>query len=248
MIYADVYYAKAEPAETYLIRAAASGRIVYANLKSEGKLAGNNILIQIDDTLNSQQLGIYEKTLETINARIKSLESVMRLEQDNYERIKDLRTKPKIEKDREQIEYLNAQIQMLGAKEQALGIQNQIAVEREQIRHKAVRAKDLYVYRMYVKQGDVVNVGSELMEVMDISRAKLTLYLSREDAESLAKKQILMDDTPTEYGFSSIQKVADSTNISSYEAKLLIASPDIFSKLIKIELKDKESHGLQTAR
>jgi hypothetical protein len=88
-----------------------------------------------------------------------------------------------------------------------------------------------------VKKGDYVNFGTLLMDVDDISKAKLTVYLSYEDMINLDKKSIYINDKKSDLKFHKVWRVADTTNISSYKAELYIPAPKVFSRVVKIELK-----------
>jgi hypothetical protein len=71
----------------------------------------------------------------------------------------------------------------------------------------------------------------------DLSRAKLTIYLSSDELKNLKSKKIYLDGKVTNLKFNKIWRVADSKNISSYKAEIVLKPIANFSKLIKVEVK-----------
>jgi len=52
------------------------------------------------------------------------------------------------------------------------------------------------------------------------------------------QKSVYIDGKKTSYKISRLLNIADSKNISKYMAQIIIKSPKIFSKLVKVELKN----------
>jgi hypothetical protein len=92
---------------------------------------------------------------------------------------------------------------------------------------------------MLVKSGQVVGVSTPLAKVADVSKAKLTIYLDESDAINAQKKVIYIDGQKSSNKISRLLNIADSKNISKYMAQVIIDSPELFSKLVKLELKDE---------
>ena len=85
--------------------------------------------------------------------------------------------------------------------------------------------------------GQVVTPSTPLATVADVSKAILTIYLDEADALDAHQSDVYIDDKKTEYKISRLLNIADSKNISKYKAQIIIKSPKLFSKLVKIELK-----------
>ena len=65
-IFASEYYAKLEPIESYQIKSAVSGKVIYSNSKIEGLKANNSTIIEIDSMgaeRRSMVMKLEEKTL-----------------------------------------------------------------------------------------------------------------------------------------------------------------------------------------
>lgn len=251
---ASIYYAKVEPRDTYSIKATASGEVVSLHQDSEGKISSGGVLIQLDDILNKKELvssnlklKSLNTTLELTQKNIKNLKEVEKIRENNYQRIKDLKTKSRVEKDNDLINFLNAGNQVLTLETSAQNLlvtiadlEYKIAVLEDTIRNKAVKIKNGFlIYKTYVNVGDYVNVGAQLVDAYDVSKAKLTLFVSKEDVALAQNGVVYVNDQPSAYTVSKIWKVVDTQNISSYRTEIVIKAPERFSELLKIEFKEK---------
>jgi len=76
-----------------------------------------------------------------------------------------------------------------------------------------------------------------LVTLQDISKSKLTLFLSDEELENIDSKKIYINGKETSLKLNKIWRVADSQNISLYKAEIIMQPQGIFSKLVKVEVK-----------
>ncbi|WP_200762237.1 hypothetical protein [Nitrosophilus alvini] len=245
------HIARIEPYEIYSFKSAVSGKVVFANIDKEGSVATKEAIIKIDSYLDKEQLKKSLnrfKNLEKIyktNVEIeKNLEKLAKIKKSNFERIKDLKTKSKFEKDLKLAEYIAADNQLLSQREKIENLKNQIddvlyQIEqlKDSISKKNVTAEGLYIYKIYVKKNDFVNPGAKLFDAADISKGKIIIYLSAEELENIENKKIYINGKETNYKISKIWRVADNVHISAYRAEIVVATPEVFSVLAKVELK-----------
>ncbi|WP_024955630.1 hypothetical protein [Sulfurospirillum arcachonense] len=251
---ASIYYAKVDPYETYSVKASASGEVTSLYKEAEGKVSNGGVLIQIDDFLNKKELissqtklESLKRTLELTKQNIENSKEVERIRKDTYERIKNLKTKSKTNKDAELINLINANNQVLSLentlenlKVSISDLEYKIATLQDTINKKSVKIKSGFlIYKTYVDEGDYVNVGASLVDAYDISKGKLTIYLSKEDVANAKSSVIYINDKPTTLKADKIWKVVDTENISSYKTEIIIPAPKRFSELLKIEFKAK---------
>ena len=251
---ASIYYAKVEPYDSFTIKAAASGQVVSVFKEAEGKISNGGVLIQQDDFLNKKELvssqsklQSLKKTLQLTKENLKNSQKVEQIRKDNYSRIKNLKTKSKTSKDAELISMISASNQVLGLenslenlKVSITDLEYRIATLKDTIEKKSIKiSKSFLIYKIYASEGDFVNMGTQLVEAYDVSKGKLTIFLSKEDVAKTKSSVIYVNDKPTKLQFDKIWKVADTQNISSYRAEIIIPAPKMFSKLLKIELKGK---------
>ena len=113
-----------------------------------------------------------------------------------------------------------------------------IAQLKDSIEKKSIFIKDKFIYSFLIHKGDFARVGSPLVEVMDMSQAKLVLFLEPEEMKNIDSKLVYIEDKKTDYKINKVWSVADKKFISSYRAEIYIPSSDIvFSKLLKVEIK-----------
>ena len=109
---------------------------------------------------------------------------------------------------------------------------------KESISKKSIWLKNRLLYKILVHKGDFVNMGTPLAEIKDLTKAKLIIFLEKDELQSIESKIIYIDDKKTDYKISKIWSVADNKFISSYRAEIIIKNPkEYFSKLVKVELK-----------
>ena len=82
-------------------------------------------------------------------------------------------------------------------------------------------------------------MAANVAKIADTSKGKLVIYLDPEDIEGIETKRIYLDGVKTSYKVERLLKIADSKNISKYRAEILVKAPELFSKLLKVELRDE---------
>ena len=252
-LFAKVYYAKVEPFELRNISSNVSGLVLYADEGLVGKKLSNKPYIKIDSILNIQELGYvqekikYTRNTVQVNEKILlNLTDLLERKRDNYEKVSALKFKSKVEKDREFNDLISSENLYLGTKKEIQNLKIQItdlklreAQLKRNINDKNLVAPNFILYEMLVKPGKVVSMGTPLATVADISNAKLTIYLDEVDVKNSNNKIIYIDGKKTNYKVSRMLNIADSKNISKYMAQIIIKSPKLFSKLVKVELRDE---------
>ncbi len=209
LLLAGEYYGKVEPFKQYTITSKTSGRVVFVNDDIKGKIAGDDVIVKIDDEVSKID---YEAAKE-----------IYEIKKSQYDRIKDLRTKTKSEKDVEKVNYLNAKDAYTAAQDSYFS--------------KTLRAKGLYVYSILVEKWGYVTPGTQLFEAYDISKSRITVYLTREDLEGIENKSIIVNGKEGEYKIDRVFKVADKQFVSSYKLELVGPSAQRFSDIVKVEIK-----------
>ena len=249
---AEVHYAKVEPYNSVVLKSSVRGLVRNVILEEEGHLVRNKQIISLDDTLDkinlnsSKQSLILVKEMLSINKQVaKNLHNSFKRKESYYHRINRLSTASKTQKDNAYSGFVSTKTQYLGTKEKIVNLNKQIldmkykiSQLKDTISKKSIILDNKYLYKLMVKEGDYVAQGSALAEIMDISRAKLVIFLEPSEVKNLKNKIIYIDNKKTDYIINKIWKVADKRFISSYRAEIYINAPkDIFSKLLKFEIK-----------
>jgi len=251
LLLSQVYYSKVEPYELRNISSNVNGVVLFTDEDKIGQKLSNASYLRIDAKLDRDELKYTKVKIKNLkdslaaNATIlKNLKESLDKKRSNYEKVKKLKIKSSVEKDREFYElissensYLNTQKERYSQKTQIADLELRVKQLNESIKDKNLRAKGFVLYSIDVKVGQVVSMATPLARVADISKALLTIYLNEEDVIGAKRSAVYLDGKKSSYKISRILKIADSKNISKYKAQIVIKSPKVFSKLMKIELR-----------
>jgi len=252
VIFAKIHYAKVEPYDTVTIKAAVSGQVIEADSTMEAKNITNKRVVHIDDVLDHQVLLSAKESLKLlqemriINQELHiNLQSTTQRHQRYYEKLSKLNTASQTQKDNAFSIYTQAKTQSLGVHEKLLNLQKQILDMQDHIAQleDAIAKKSLflygeYLYKLMVRKGDFVAIGTPLAVIQDTRRAKLTLFLDEEELRDISNKKIYIDSNQTDHTITKIWQSADEHFISSYRVEIVIPAPvERFSALVKVELK-----------
>ncbi len=247
---AKVHYAKLEPIESTLIKAEVAGKVVFVKNKAEASLA-DGLILKIDDSLDKIDLKNTKSSIRLLQESLAINKALLPTLQKNYQKklalykkLVNVEASSQNQKDTLFSSVVSAKVQLDSSKEKIVNLQSQILSLKQKVAHlqdsikkKNIKVKSRYIYKIYPKKGEFVTVATPLLRVDDISRAKLTLYLSEDELKDIDKKHIYIDGKKTDLKFNKIWKVADEEYISSYKAEIVLKPIARFSKLIKVEIK-----------
>ncbi len=253
ILFSKVYYSKVEPYEFRDLSSNVSGVVEYINEDMIGQKLGQEAYLRIDSELDLKELSavkekllLLRNTLASSELILINLQKSLLKKRENYKKVQNLKIKSTIEKDREfhdliasENQYLNTQKEIDNLKIQIADLQLREAQLNRTIRDKKLSDAGYVLYSIDVKVGQVVGIATPLARIADVSKAKLTIFLDESDLINVKEKIVFINGEKTEYKISRILNIADSKNISKYKAQIIIKSPEVFSKLVKIELKKK---------
>jgi len=251
-IWAKVHYARIEPYNSMVIKAAVSGQVVMVDLKAEGTTVKNAQIIHIDDYLDKvelkdarQSIVLLEEMLSLNEEIAHSLQEMVKRQKSYYGRLSVLSTASRTQKDNAYSAYASAKTQYLGTKEKIASLKKQLLDMRYKVKmledtitKKSVVINQKYLYKLMVREGDFVAPGTPLAQVDDATKAKLVLFLEPEERVGVERKRVYLNGNRTDYKVNKVWRVADEKFISSYRAEIYIPAPQShFSELVKVELK-----------
>ena len=249
-IFAEVHFAKLEPFSTITIKSEVNGKVLVAKQNLEGKVA-NSLIVKIDDKLDREDLKNSNASLRLLSEMIKINRAVLPYLKKNvnkkytlYKKVAPLSSSSISQKDSLFAAYVSSKSQYSGTLEKVLNLENQkvnikqkIAILKDRISKKSLFVKNRYIYSINIKAGEFVTMGMPIATLSDISRAKLTLFLSKDELANIASKSIYINDKKTNLKFNKIWKIADKKYISSYKVEIILDPVDKFSTLMKVEIK-----------
>ena len=260
LAFSKVYYSKVEPYEFREISSNVSGVVLFIDENALGKKLADKAFIEIDAELDRDELHFSKEKIAYLEKNVlfnekvlQNLEQSLAKKRENYNQIKDLKIKSRIEKDREfhdlvnsENSYLATQKEIISLKTQIADLKLRVAQLQRSIKDKNLKAEGFVLYSLDVKVGQVVAPGTPLAKIANTSKAILSIYLDEEDVKDAKEMVVYIDGKKSPYKIARLLKISDSTNISKYKAQIIIDAPEIFSKLLKIELK-KESEEQRSA-
>ena len=206
LVHASEFYAKLEPINSYLVKSAVSGKVIYTNHKIEGLKANNTKIIEIDSYVDKIDLK------QSIN-KLKLINDMIKIENKNYTRLKKVSSKSGFEKDNQKVKVLNLETTKAD-------VLVKIANLKNNIKNKKLMEKNNYIFDIAVKASDYVNPGTLLYEAKDLSKGKLEIYIPISHVSDIKNKVIYIDGKKTTLKIDKIFNIADSKHISSYKAKI----------------------------
>ena len=99
-IFASEYYAKLEPIDSFQVKSAVAGKVVFSNSKIEGLKANNSTIIELDSSVNKIEL-------EQSKNKLKYIEEMITIEKNNYDRLNQVSSKSAFEKDTQKLKVIN---------------------------------------------------------------------------------------------------------------------------------------------
>ncbi len=250
ILIADVFYSQVEPIYQYSIKSSVNGEVKFSAKELEGELITNKTILRVDDFSEKEELNsiktkleLLKKTKEMQFKQLTILKDILKVREENFNRLSSLKTKSQIEKDSDFYQLKNAELQASLTETQIISLDSQIndlklreTILKDIIDKKNISIKDGYLYKLYVKEGDYLNYGANIADIYDVTKAKLTFFIPIEKADELKNRVIYLNDKESSYKLNKLYKVADKEFISSYKAEIYINSNE-FSKLMKIEFK-----------
>ncbi len=237
-LYAHEYYAKANPYEKFLIKSDVSGKIIFSDEFREGKNSDGKTIIKIDDYIDTIELNTTKTEISNLEQNIIISKKLYNIDKKAYEKIKNLTTYSRTQKDIKLTKMLSSKINLLNQKTTIAKLKLKLESLKDKINKKNIKVDEkYYIYKVYPKVGDFVNFGSPLLEIADLSKASLTIFVTLDDLKKIKTAPIKINGKSIKYKIVKILKVADTQNISTYKVELSIPAPLVFSKLVKVEIK-----------
>ncbi len=249
---ASEYFAKAQPVDEFSLKSSVSGQVLKVDETQEGKVSQGSLIIMIDDKVNQldlqaskEKLGFLESNIKLTKQSVNNAYKAMQISKRNYDKVKNLSSYSKVQKDAKLLSsisstnsYIQTKTSLENLKTQKADLEVRIATLEDTISKKNIRVKKgLFIYKLYPNVGDFVSMGSALLDSADISKARLTIYVTKEDLEGIENKKIFINDKETNYTIDKLWNIADTKNISAYKTEIIIDKPKVFSSLMKVEFR-----------
>ena len=177
-LFANNYIAKIEPKDEFSIYANTNGEITFLDKTKEMSIV-NGVIVKIDNVFEKENLNLYQTQLKLLNEKLVILENY-------YNKYKTITGKSDYEKDEK---YM----QIIELKNSIKNLQLSITNTKDILNKKEIILNNLYLKEFIVNKYDYVNAGTKIATAYDTSKAKLVLYLNKEDYKDIKSKEIHLD-------------------------------------------------------
>ena len=220
-LFANNYIAKIEPKDEFSIYANTNGEITFLDKTKEMSMV-NGVIVRIDNALEKENLNLYQTQLKFLNEKLVILENY-------YNKYKTITGKSDYEKDEK---YM----QIIELKNSIKNLELSITNTKDILNKKEITLNNLYLKEFLVNKYDYVNAGTKIATAYDTSKAKLVLYLNKEDYKDIKSKEIHLDGKKSNATIKKLDITPDKTFISAYKAEIEIDSKD-FGQSVNVEFK-----------
>lgn len=220
-LFANNYIAKIEPKDEFSIYANTNGEITFLDKTKEMSMV-NGVIVRIDNALEKENLNLYQTQLKLLNEKLVILENY-------YNKYKTITGKSDYEKDEK---YM----QIIELKNSIKNLELSITNTKDILNKKEITLNNLYLKEFLVNKYDYVNAGTKIVTAYDTSKAKLVLYLNKEDYKDIKSKEIHLDGKKSNATIKKLDITPDKTFISAYKAEIEIDSKD-FGQSVNVEFK-----------
>ncbi len=220
-LFANNYIAKIEPKDEFSIYANTNGEITFLDKTKEMSIV-NGVIVKIDNVFEKENLNLYQTQLKLLNEKLVILENY-------YNKYKTITGKSDYEKDEK---YM----QIIELKNSIKNLELSITNTKDILNKKEITLNNLYLKEFIVNKYDYVNAGTKIATAYDTSKAKLVLYLNKEDYKDIKSKEIHLDGKKSNATIKKLDITPDKTFISAYKAEIEIDSKD-FGQSVNVEFK-----------
>ena len=224
---ANSYMAQIEPYEKVMILSEINGLVNVVDRQAEYTFQDNtNSIVEVEKSVEEIELMGLVSVLEFAKKSYA-------LQEDNFARKNSVRQISQYEKNIEESSLYQIQSKMAE-------LEKNINLLDHRITKKTFWIDRKYVGKIYVREGDYVDVGSKIMEVYDVSKEKIEFYVRAKEIKGMKSKTIFINDKQSEYKIEKISQVRDATNLSSFLVRMVKnnSNPNrYFGKVVKVEFR-----------
>ncbi len=227
-LFAKDYMAKIEPFEKYEIKSEVSGVVKSSKKEFETKfIKMNQTLIEINS--EDEQIAL-QRTRESLKVQ----KEIVRIREKNYNSKNRVVNMSRYEKNNEKLDFLEA-------KKELISLQQEIKRLKREMNKKVFKLQNRYIHKIYVNHGEYVNQGDKLFDSFDITKQKITLYLTLTEIEKLPLKKIFIDGKQSSFKVHKISRIKDEIRVSRYKVEFIKDNKELenyfFNKVVKVQLK-----------
>lgn len=227
-LFAKEYMAQIKAYEMFEIKSQTAGVIKTVDKALESTYIKNQqLLIKIDSKDEEIELQKNRNSYEI-------QKEIVKIKEQNYKAKKRVSQLSLYDKNNEKLSYLEAKKELTNLLQTIKKLENDIS-------KKSFVIKNRYVDTVFVDKDEYVNIGDKLFYSYDISKLKITLFLSQEEIENIHSKALYVQNLKSDFKVYKIHKIKDENKISRYKVEFTKVNTQeenyFFDKVVKVELR-----------
>ena len=227
-LFAKEYMAQIKTYEMYEIKSQTSGVIKVVNKNLESKYIKNKqLLIKIDSKDEEIELQKNRNSYEI-------QKEIVKIKEQNYKAKKRISQLSLYDKNNEKLSFLEAKKELSDLSQTIKKLENEIS-------KKSFVIENRYIDKVFVDKDEYVNIGDKLFYSYDISKLKISLFLSQEEIKDIKSKTLYIENKKSNFKVNKIHKIKDENKISRYKVEFVKDNTKeenyFFDKVVKVELK-----------
>lgn len=227
-LFAKEYMAQIKTYEMYEIKSQTSGIINIVNKNLESKYIKNKeLLIKIDSKDEEIDLQKNRNSYEI-------QKEIVKIKEQNYKAKKRISQLSLYDKNNEKLSFLEAKKELSNLGQTVKKLENEIS-------KKTFVIKNRYIDKIFVDKGEYLNIGDKLFNSYDITKLKISLFLSQDEIKNIDSKTLYIENKKSNFKVDKIHKIKDENKISRYKVEFIKDNTKeenyFFDKVVKVELK-----------
>lgn len=225
---AKEYMAQIKPYEMYEIKSQTSGVVKFVNKDLESKYIKNKELLVKIDTKDEEIELAKQKSSYSIQKEI------VKIKEQNYKAKNRIKQLSLYDKNNEKLSFLESKKELTTTTQTIKKLQNDMDKKIFDIQNR-------YVNTIFVQKDEYINIGDKLFNSYDISKLKITLFLSKNEIDTLESKALYINSKKSDFKVYKVHKIKDENKISRYKVVFTKTNENknnyFFDKVVKAELK-----------
>ena len=225
---AKEYMAQIKPYEMYEIKSQTSGVVKFVNKDLESKYIKNKELLIKIDTKDEEIELAKQKSSYSIQKEI------VKIKEQNYKAKNRIKQLSLYDKNTEKLSFLESKKELTTTTQTIKKLQNDMD-------KKTFDVQNRYVNTIFVQKDEYINIGDKLFNSYDISKLKITLFLSKNEIDTLESKSLYINSKKSNFKVYKVHKIKDENKISRYKVVFTKTNKNknnyFFDKVVKAELK-----------
>ena len=225
---AKEYMAQIKPYEMYEIKSQTSGVVKFVNKDLESKYIKNQeLLIKIDTKDEEIELAKQKSSYEI-------QKEIVKIKEQNYKAKNRIKQLSLYDKNTEKLSFLESKKELTTTAQTIKKLQNDL-------NKKTFDVQNRYVDTIFVQKDEYINIGDKLFNAYNISKLKITLFLSKNEIDTLNSKTLYINNKKSDFKVYKVHKIKDENKISRYKVVFTKINENknnyFFDKVVKAELK-----------